>query len=232
MGGLFRFRGQAPSTSPRGQPVSEAIDLSSQEVKDAIAAAVAEETKGLKTKNEELLGKVKKLQQGQTISPEDLAAVEAERDEWKSKANEAAKVAGKATKDLEAANKRATDAESNVSRMVVDNGLSDALIKAGVTNPVHQKAAKALLREHVALADENGAKVAKVGDKALGDYITEWAGSDEGKHFVTAPDTNGGGSRGGQRVNTGGKSISRAQFDALDPVARSAHFAEGGTVSD
>jgi hypothetical protein len=212
--------------------VSETIDLSSQEVKDAIAAAVAEETKGLKGKNDELLGKIKKLQQGQTITPEELAAVEAERDDWKAKASEATKAAAKAAKDKEVSDKRAADNEAAMSRLVVDNGLSDALIKAGVTNPVHQKAAKALLREQVALADENGSKVAKVGDKALSDYITEWAGSDEGKHFVTAPDTSGGGSRGGQRVNAGGKAISRAQFDALDPVARAAHFSEGGSVSD
>jgi chromosome segregation ATPase len=211
--------------------VSETIDLSHQDIKDAIAAAVAEETKGLKSKNDELLGKIKKLQQGQTITPEELAAVEAERDDWKAKANEATKAATKAAKDAEAAAKRAADNEAAMSRLVVDNGLSDALIKAGVTNPVHQKAAKALLREQVALADENGSKVAKVGDKALSDYITEWAGSDEGKHFVTAPDTSGGGSRGG-RATPGKQTITRAQFDAMDHYGRVEFAKAGGSVTD
>jgi len=55
----------------KGQNMS--IELDSKEVKEAIAAAVAEAvedaTAGLKAKNHELLGKLKNAQKGQQIDP-------------------------------------------------------------------------------------------------------------------------------------------------------------------
>lgn len=201
------------------------IDLNSKEVKDAIAAAAAElaaeQTEGLKAKNAELLGKLKKAQQGASIDPADLEAVEKERDQLKADLANANKAVKKATTDLEAANKRATDAEGFTSKLLVDNGLSEALTKAGVTNPVHQKAAKAMLAGQVQIADDNGAKVPKLGDKALADAITEWASGDEGKHFVTAADTNGGGAH-----NSGHKPTPPQGDMGGDKAARLARAAE------
>lgn len=181
--------------------VSE-IDTSSQEFKDAVAAAVEEATSGLKTKNAELLGKLKKVQSGQQIDPADLAAVENERDALKTQLAEANKALKKSTTDLDAATKRADAAEGATTKLLVDNGLNEALAKAGVTNPVHQKAAKAMLANQVSIVADGESRAAKVGDKALGDFITEWAASDEGKHFVTAHEASGGGSQGGHRGAT------------------------------
>jgi hypothetical protein len=183
------------------------IDLDSQEVKDAIAAAVAEEVAGLKAKNAELIAKNKKLQQGATVDPADVEALERQLDEWKAKAGEAGKAAAKAAKDLEAATKRAEQAESYTTKLLVDNGLNDALAKAGVTNPVHQKAAKAMLAGQTQVIADGDQKVVKVGDKALSDFVKEWAGGDEGKHFVTAPDAGGTGAGPSARVNPGAKPL-------------------------
>lgn len=196
--------------------MSEETDLNSQEVKDAIAAAVADAVEGLKTKNTELLGKLKKAQQGQQIDPADLAAVEQERDALKAQLADANKASKKLATEAEAAAKRADTAEGSMTKLLVENGLNDALAKAGVTNPVHQKAAKAMLATQVQIADDNGAKVPKVGEKALAEFITEWAGSDEGKHFVTAPDTAGGGAHGtsGNPPPTGSKSSMSPQAKA------------------
>ena len=184
--------------------MSDAIDLNSQEVKDAIEAAVEKATGPLLAKRDELLGEVKKLRKGQQIDPADLERVENERDEIKAALAEANKAAKKAIQDAEKAERAKAEAEGSVAKLLVDNGLTDALTKANVTNPVHIKAAKAMLAGQVQIADDNGAKVARVGDKALADYITEWAGSDEGKHFVTAADTSGGGAQGngGRATNT------------------------------
>jgi hypothetical protein len=195
--------------------MSDTTDLNSQEVKDAIAAAVAEAVDGLKTKNTELLGKLKKAQQGQQIDPADLAAVEQERDALKAQLAESTKAAKKLATEAEAAAKRADAAEGGMTKLLVENGLNEALAKAGVTNPVHQKAAKAMLATQVQIADDNGTKVPKVGEKALAEFITEWAGSDEGKHFVTAPDMSGGGAHnnGGAPV-TGNKSSMSPQAKA------------------
>lgn len=179
------------------------IDLDSQEVKDAIAAAVEEATSGLKAKNAELLGKLKKAQQGSSIDPAELQAVEQERDQLKAALDKANKDLKKAATDLESLNKRAEAAEGFASRLLIDNGLTEALVKAGVTNPIHQKAARAMLKEAgITLATEGDNRIPKVGDKVLADYVKEWAAGDEGKHFVTATDANGGGAANGSGRTT------------------------------
>lgn len=174
------------------------IDFDSPEVKAAIDAAVEKATAPLLAKRDELLGEVKKLRKGQQIDPADLERVENERDEIKAALAEANKAAKKAATEAEAARKALADAEGFTTKLLVDNGLGEALAKAGVTNPVHVKAAKAMLAGQVQITAEGDQKVAKLGDKALAEAIAEWAGGDEGKHFVTAPDTSGGGSQGGR----------------------------------
>ena len=173
------------------------IDKDSPEFKQAVADAIAAEVEGLKAKNAELIAKNKKLQAGATITPDDLAAVESDREEWKSKFLAAEKAAKKLTTDLEVATKKAADIDSAYSRSVADAALTEALSKAGVT-PALLKAAKALHGSALQVVDDNGARTVKAGDKALSDFITEWASTDEGKHFVAAADTQGGGSHGGR----------------------------------
>lgn len=212
--------------------MSDTIDLNSQEVKDAIEAAVERATGPLLAKRDELLGEVKKLRKGQQIDPEELARVEQERDDARSALSEAQKVAKKATEAADKAAKAQADAEGSVAKLLVDNGLTDALAKAGVNNPALVKAAKAMFATQAQVADDNGSKVARIGDKALADAIAEWAGTDEGKHFVTAHDASGGGSQGGHKGGGAAKAITREAFNGLDPSAQSAHFQGGGVVTD
>ena len=94
----------------------------------------------------------------------------------------------------------ATDIDAAYSRSLSDAALTEALTKAGVTSPALLKAAKALHGSGLQVVEVDGVRTVKAGDKALGDFITEWAGTDEGKHFVAASDSNGGGS-GGSRGN-------------------------------
>lgn len=213
------------------------IDLNDKAVKDAIAAAVAEAveeaTSGLKTKNQELLGKLKKAQQGSTIDPADFEALERERDQLKVDLTAANKAATKATNDLKAANERAEQAEGFTSKLLIDNGLNEALVKNGVVNPVHQKAAKAMLAGQVQIVDDAGNKVPKVGDKALADFVKTWADGDEGKHFVTAPSGNGGGAGNGNPPrNPNAPTLSRQAFDGLSPVERAQHIQKQGVVTE
>jgi hypothetical protein len=183
--------------------MSDEIDLTAPEVQEAIKAAVDKAVAPLVAKRDELLGEVRKLRKGREIDPAELEKLEEQVEDLKGQLGEANKAAKKAAQDAEKATKALTDAEGYTSRLLVDNGLNEALVKAGVTNPVHQKAAKALLREQVGIVAEGDAKVAKVGDKALSDFITEWAGSDEGKHFVTAAETSGSGSGHGYKPASG-----------------------------
>jgi hypothetical protein len=186
---------------PKGHPMSDEIDTNSPEFKAALNEAIAEAVEGLKAKNTELLGKIKKLQQGQQIDPADLEAVERERDTLKQQLGEAQRQLKKANTDLEAATKRAGDIDAVLNRTLLDAALGEELSKVGVTNPVHAKAARALLSGSVQVVDDNGTRSVRAGDKALSDFLKEWASSDEGKHFVAAPDANGGGSHGGAPGN-------------------------------
>jgi small-conductance mechanosensitive channel len=208
------------------------IDLSAPEVQAAISAAVEKATAPLVAKRDELLGEVKKLRKNAEIDPADLERVENERDQLKQQLAEATKATKQATKQAEDAAKKLADAEGFTQKLLVDNGLSDALAKAGVTNPVHIKAAKAMLASQVQVAEDNGTKVARMGDKALADAIAEWAGSDEGKHFVAPVTTSGDGAHGSHRVTTQAKSVTRSAFDALAPAEQMAHIKSGGEVTD
>jgi hypothetical protein len=194
--------------------VSE-IDTNSDEFKQAVAEAVASEVEGLKAKNAELIIKNKKLSQGATISPDDLAAAEAERDEWKGKAQAAEKAAKKAATDAEAALKRAEEIDGAFKGSVRDAALTEALAKAGIA-PQFMGAAKAMFAGAAEVVDDNGTRKVMVGGKALAEHITEWAASDEGKHFVAAPEHSGGGSHGGR----GGQSSADSDITSDDAAKR------------
>lgn len=189
-------------------------------VQEQIAEAVKEATEGLSAKNAELLQEVKNLRKGKTISPEDMEKLESQIETLQGDL-------AKANKDLKAANDAAAkattalEAESGFTKkLLIDNGLLEALSANGVTNPVHQKAAVAMLRGGVEISIDGESRVAKVGDKVLADHVKEWAGTDEGKHFVTA-DGNGGGGAGG---GNGTGNPTKGKVDG-NPEERAAYFA-------
>lgn len=208
------------------------IDLNAPEIKEAIKAAVEEATAPLATKRDELLAEVRKLKQGKQVSPEDHAALESERDELREQLNKANKDLKAANTNAEKATKALADEQGFTTKLLADNGLSDALVKAGVNNPAHLKAVKALLQSQVQIVTEGDQRVAKVGDKSLADYVGEWAKSDEGKNFVSAAANSGGGAQGGNGQGSGAKSMTRAAFNGLSPAEQMAHSKSGGMITD
>ena len=200
-------------------------------VKEAIESAVAEATEGLKAKNAELLGKLKKATKDAAIDPAEYQAVQAELEQTQAKLAEAQKIAKTAAKEAESAKKALEGEAGFVSKLLVDNGLNDALLKAGV-KPEMTKAVKALLSGQVSIKIDGDKRDAVIGDKSLSDFVSEWAKSDEGKHFVAAPANQGGGAPGGAGKGGNVKSLTRTAFDGLDVAAKSKFIADGGTVTD
>lgn len=207
------------------------IDLNAPEVKDAIQAAVDAAVAPLATKRDELLAEVRKLKAGKQVSPEDYAALEAERDELRASLDKTGKELKAAIANAEKATKALETESGFTKKLLADNGLSDALVKAGVNNPAHLKAVKALLAGQVQIVSEGDQRIAKVGDKALADFVTEWAKSDDGKHFVSAPANSGGGAQGGAG-GAGGKTMTRAEWDTKSHADRAAFAKDGGKVVD
>ena len=209
-----------------------AVDLNEAEIKKAIEDAVQEATSGLVAKNKELLAKLKTAQRNSQIDPSEHAALQSELDATQAKLAEAVKAAKAANAETEKV-KKAYESESKLTHnLLVENGLTDALTKAGVTNPVHLRAAKAMLSGQVQLVAEGDNRIAKVGDKALADYVGEWAKGEEGKYFVAAQQNGGGGAPGGAGKGGNVKSLTRTAFDDLDVAAKSKFIADGGTVTD
>lgn len=182
------------------------IDTNAPEVLAAIKAAVEEATTGLAAKNKELLAELKAAKKGREVDPEMVSKLEDRIEELTSQVQAAQTEAKAKAKEAEKASKALADAEGFTHRLLVDNGLSDALAKAGVTNPAHLKAVRSMLSPMVAIAAEGDSRIAKVGDKALSEFVAEWAAGDEGKHFVSAPANSGGGASGSSG-SSGGKSF-------------------------
>ena len=66
---------------------------------------------------------------------------------------------------------------------------------------------------------EGDNRIAKIGDKDLKSFVSEWVSSDEGKHYTEAPANSGGGAQGGGG-KADSKTMPRASFNALTPEAR------------
>jgi hypothetical protein len=213
-----------------------AIDLNDSEVKAAIKAAadaaVSEATAGLLAKNQELLGKVKKLQKDAAIDPAEYQALSEAKDTAEAKLAEALKTVKQATTQAEK-DRKALEAETGyVSKLLIDNGLTESLLRIGV-KPELSKAARARIREFGPQIKVDGDKrLAVVGDKALGDFVAEWGLSDEGKNFVAAPANQGGGANGGAPGAGKTKVMARAAFDSLAPDAKMEFTKGGGKLTD
>lgn len=143
----------------------------------------------------------------------------------------------KHARELKTASDRAEKAEGQVRKLVIDNGL-DAALDAASVSPALKKAAKALLREGVELKEENGEPVALMQNAPLAEAIKAWAGTDEGKHFVTNGNS-GGGAPGGAPGASGanpwkqGPTFSLTEQDAIaskDPALAGRLKAEAGVA--
>lgn len=199
-------------------------------LKEAVDAAVAEATTGLVEKNKELLVKLKKATKDAAIDPAEYQTLSEAKDAAEAKLAEMSKALKQAAADADKA-KKAFEAESKfTSKLLIDNGLTEAIIKAGV-KPEMSKAVKALLAGQVTLKIDGENRNAVMGDKSLSDAVAEWSLSEEGKHFVTAP-ANGGGDAKGGGGKPAAKTLSRTAYEALAPNDKMEFTKSGGTLTN
>jgi len=123
---------------------------------------------------------------------EDLIALrkelEAERDEWKGKAE---------------------TLEKQTYQLTVSSKLDEALASAGITNPTFQKAARALLSDGVTMKDGKAVVDTDMGPMELQDHVKRWVSS-EGAAFVQP--SKGGGAEGGKAAT---KKATLDEFKAM-----------------
>ncbi|CFM01140.1 hypothetical protein [Bordetella pertussis] len=187
------------------------LDRNDPEVKALLEEVAAEATEALSAKNKELLAELRAAKakaKGSEIDPEEHARLQTQVEELTGKLD---KVTKDSARQIEKLTKDLAEKDDALTQHLIDSGLSTALAKAGVA-PHFMDAAKAMLRGQAAIKD--GAAV--IGEKPLADHVTEWAGTDQGKHFVTAPANSGGGGQGG---NSGGKCTGNMGGSREDRVA-------------
>lgn len=208
-------------------------------IADALATAKAdheEETKGLKDKNKELLGKVRQLGD---IKPEDLAAAEQRAEKLESDLADAKKSITALTRDRDTAIKerdgavKTLDTEKATARNFARDAEISAAIAAGNVVPGLVKGLTKLMQGDAATEIIDGAYVTQIGDKSAADHIKAFLEGDDGKVYRAALVNGGGGAPGGAGSGAPAKVMKQSEFDALGPKDRAAKMAEGyALVSD
>lgn len=199
-------------------------------VQKMVDEAVSKATEGLVSKNSEILGEKKKAMQELA----DLRIKQAEAEAKIAEASgdkEAHAEAVKKQYEAKIAEKDSVIDELSSFRTnaLVDGGLMESLTAANVSKDF-LPAAKALLRSDVEIVDNQ----ATVKGEPLNEYVSKWAASDQGKHFVAAPANSGGNAPGGGSGSSG-TTMNRTDFEKMatsNPQGVSKFFADGGTVVD
>jgi len=201
---------------------------------DETAAALAkmqESIDRLEAKNAELIGENRRLKRAGEIKPEDLAAAEDRADKAEAALAEATKQVKTLTTERDKA-VQALEQESGAARSyALEAEITDAIAKGNVV-PALVPALKAMVAQQAKADLVDGKYAVMIGDKPARDYIGAFLDSDDGKHFKAAASNGGGGAPGGGGAGTGGKVITRAQFDAMNHVERAKFSTEGGRVVD
>lgn len=179
-------------------------------LKEAVNTAVS----GLKEKNDELLGKLKKTTkqlngfEGVDVVQlaKDSKALKKLQQEKDKKDNNYKKLydqqSEQHTTETAKLTKERDKAKTKVEVLKKTTSLQKALIMNHV-DPVMMEAAESMLLPSVSLTDEGKAKV---GDKTIADHIKEWAVTDVGKRFVSDGNSGGGsGGDGGSKGNSDAK---------------------------
>ena len=209
------------------------LDRNDPEVKALIDEVTTAATEALSAKNRELLGEVKTLKakaKGADIDPAEHAALQAQVEELTEKLTKTDK-AGKT--EIDKLTKALSEKDGALHKYLIDAGLTDALVKAGVQAPL-MDAVKALHQGKASIEVADGNYIARIDGKPLAEFVTSWAQSDQGKHFVSAPQNSGGNSQGGSGKGTG-KIMTRAEYEIKQQSADgslASFFKEGGTVVD
>jgi hypothetical protein len=205
-------------------------------VKDALEEQAAEhesDIAGLKTKNKELLTKLKAANEGKDGDPAEVARLEGELEKVQKDLKAVTKERDSNAKLLDTVNKDLETERGFSSKTLTENALTSALLEAKVA-PQFMPAVKAMLSGKATIKTEGENRSVVVGDKSLGDFVKEWSQGDEGKHYIAAGNNGGGGAgNGGGQGPSGNKpTMTRVAYEAADAGTRSAHFAAGGTLSD
>jgi hypothetical protein len=207
------------------------MDISEDDLKAKIDEAIEAATCGLAKKNQELLAELKEARKGKAIDPAELDRLQSKIDSLEVDLGSAQKASKEQAKLLKQAQDALASESGFTQKLLLDNGLTDALVKAGVANQF-LPAVKAMLGTQAKIIADGDARKAIIGDKELNEFVSSWATSDEGKHYIAAPSNGGGGASGGAGGGSNAKVWTREKFDSASHYERSEFAKAGGKVED
>lgn len=216
-------------------------------VSDALAAQAEEhetEIEGLRNKNTELLGKLRKARtEGGGETSAEIERLENELADTQGKLRTAESNLRTTKRELDTANaelgttRQSLQTEQETSRNeFVQNRLTSELTAANVGSQFLDDVTASLSRS-VTVKEVDGKRQAFVGDKPLGEFVKEWSQGDKGKHYVTAPANGGGGATPPGNPQGGAKKIhemtemERIALAKADPAGFQARLDAGEAVA-
>jgi multidrug efflux pump subunit AcrA (membrane-fusion protein) len=199
---------------------------------DEAKAALQVEIDKLKTKNQELIAENREAKKGQQIDPAKYAALEDKvaelTDQLSTAQAETAKQIKALTTERDAFAKKYDGEKAANYKSVVETGLTNALVEAKV-DPIYLPFVKAKMQSDVKVVEDGELRKAVVGDKALAEFVKEWAASDEAKNFIQAR-SDGGGNANGSNKQNGLVTISASDSAAFGTNLAEIAKGEKGTV--
>jgi regulator of replication initiation timing len=202
-------------------------------VEKAVEAATGD-LDGLKQKVEDLIGENKKLKtearKAKDVDPAEVERLHSEVEDLTSKLSNAEKLAKEATKLADKAVKDLETEKGFTQKLLIADGLKSALIANGVKDEDFIDSLAAKFAPTATITVDGDKREAKIGDKSLTDAIKEWAATDAGKKFVSAPANTGGGANGGTRSGEPGKKITESELRALPVKERNAVMTTPGVT--
>lgn len=205
------------------------MDITEEELKAKIDEAVEAATGGLAKKNQELLTELKEARKGRAIDPAELDRLQSKIDALEVDLGNANKSSKEQAKLLKQAQDALASESGFTQKLLLDNGLTDALVKVGVANQF-LPAVKAMFGTQAKIIVDGDARKAVIGDKELSEFVSSWATTDEGKHYIAAPGNGGGGANGGTGNGSNAKVWTRERFDSASHSERSEFAKAGGKV--
>ena len=198
--------------------------LATDEGKALLREHVEKATDGLKNKNTELMGKLKKSKEQKDelstrLDDLELKSIEGEDGEARKSGDVEKQIqiaVAKKDKELKALkeelddySQKLTASDTMLRNKIIKEGLSDALIENNIAKQ-HYKAISALLKSEydIGISDAEGDLKPVVGDVPLNQVVKEWSQGDTGKQYVAAANNNGGGAKGSGGTANGGIDIS------------------------
>jgi hypothetical protein len=175
------------------------------------------------------------------IKPEDYTRLEKENTDLAAKLKENEKLLKTTSTERDTLQSALESEKGATSRLLIDNGLTEALAEIGVKDPAKMALAKSYLREQGIFSIESEAdqrkaiavlkKDGKDVKLALKDYIkTEFSTLEVAKQVIEADASSGAGAQGGAGKGGAGKTMLEAEFNKLDPKSQAAFMKDGGTL--